>query len=359
MGRFASPETGDYFGINADILAGTAHIGRYLHLENPQVDANNNPTGVMQFKVDSTGAWLNNSTFVLQKDGGGKILLDPKYGIVAGTQDLFDTDGTTVLPSFIDKDGELVLDKLGMPEKANFFLDLRDGSAYFRGDGVYGKNLYAENFYFQDGSGDVKTLIDQAAKKADFSHLDYIDLGGITLDGRTGNINFSGAGSITWGNNIPNKKRFAASTSGPWHDSMQSGDIYCCDWNYALNQWGTPYKFVGTDGANGRPGSDANVPQWVKDMKATYIDNQWVIAPNIVGGNITALDKMEAACDFYVGDNIYLGKYKSGLKSIWFNGTANISSETQDCLSISCDMLDFSTISYINWGRNAPTAVFA
>lgn len=285
IGHFADPEIGDYFGVNADIIGGKLVIGNNLIIENP---TNN---GVMQFKVDSTGAWLNNSTFVLQKDGGGKILLDPKYGIVAGTKDLFDTDGTTVLPSFIDEDGELVLDKLGMPEKANFFLDLRDGSAYYRGDGVYGKNLYAENFYFQDGSGDVKTLIDQAAKKADFSHLDYIDLGGITLDGRTGNINFSGAGSITWGNNIPNKKRFAASTSGPWHDSMQSGDIYCCDWNYATGEWGLPYKFVGTDG---RPGSDANVTynnikaalQKASGVSSAYLTMDEIGAPEIYGGKI-------------------------------------------------------------------------
>ena len=335
-------------------------------------------------KVDSTGAWLNNSTFVLQKDGGGKILLDPKYGIVAGTQDLFDTDGTTVLPSFIDKDGELVLDKLGMPEKANFFLDLRDGSAYFRGDGVYGKNLYAENFYFQDGSGDVKTLIDQAAKKADFSHLDYIDLGGITLDGRTGNINFSGAGSITWGDNIPNKKRFAASTSGPWHDLMQSGDIYCCDWNYATNQWGNPYKFVGTDGANGRPGSDANVPQWVKDMKATYIDGQWVIAPHIYGGDITSETTINVGTDATIGRWLKLKSgSKSGYTGIIFNGDSlmdgcSIFSEdnhyitmtaqylnligtglSDSSISLNTPKLDLTFVNSIEWGNNAPVAVFA
>lgn len=73
--------------------------------------------------------------------------------------------------------------------------------------------------------------------------------GGITLDG-----------PIRWGtDNVPNKKRYAASTSGPWHDTMQSGDIYCCDWDYVSEKWGGPYKFIGTDGSNGRPGSDADV----------------------------------------------------------------------------------------------------
>lgn len=288
IGHFASPEVGDYFGVNADIIGGKLIIGNDLIIENPT------DTGVMQFKVDSTGAWLNNSTFVLQKDNGGKILLDPRYGIVAGTGDLFDTDGTTVLPSFIDEDGELMLDKLGMPKNANFFLDLRDGSAYFHANGTFGGDIYANNLYFNDGSGDVKTLIDQAKKKADLSGLDCIDLGGITLDGKTGNINFSGAGSITWGNNIPNRKRFAASTSGPWHDSMQSGDIYCCDWNYATDQWGTPYKFVGTDGANGRPGSDASVTyenmlkalQKAESTKTSFITADEIGAPTLYGAKI-------------------------------------------------------------------------
>ena len=87
----------------------------------------------MQFKVDSSGAWLNNSTFVLQKDNGGKLIIDPAYGILAGTGSLFTTSGTTVTPSFVDDDGDLILDDDGIPENANFFIDLRDGNAYFRG----------------------------------------------------------------------------------------------------------------------------------------------------------------------------------------------------------------------------------
>lgn len=37
-------------------------------------DENGEPTGIMQFKVDSTGAWLNNSTFVRQDDNGGQLI---------------------------------------------------------------------------------------------------------------------------------------------------------------------------------------------------------------------------------------------------------------------------------------------
>ena len=133
IGLFATEETGTQWGVNAELVAGKLYIGNSLVLENQQYDENNLPTGIMQFKVDATGAWLYNSTMTFQHDDGGMLLIDPKYGIVAGKAGLYTTSGTTVSPSFIDEDGELVLDDTGMPEDANFFLDLRDGSAYFRG----------------------------------------------------------------------------------------------------------------------------------------------------------------------------------------------------------------------------------
>ena len=49
------------------------------------------------------------------------MILDPQYGLLAGTGDLFTTEGTTVIPSFLDEDGDLILDEDGIPENANFF----------------------------------------------------------------------------------------------------------------------------------------------------------------------------------------------------------------------------------------------
>lgn len=118
---------GETWGINTELLAGKLIIGNNLVLENANDD------GVMQFKVDATGAWLYNASYIMQNDKGGRLILDPKYGIVAGTKDLFDTNGTTVTPSFINTDGSIKFDTDGMPTNANFYLDLRDGSAYFRG----------------------------------------------------------------------------------------------------------------------------------------------------------------------------------------------------------------------------------
>ena len=156
IGLFATEDTGIYFGVNAEVIGGKLIVGNNLIIENE------NDYGVMQFKVDATGAWLNNATFILQSDSvarsaGGKIILDPRYGIVAGNGDLFDTEGTTVTPSFIDSNGNIELDDDGIPTNANFYLDIRDGSAYFRGtvnatSGEVGGWTLAED-YLHSGSG--------------------------------------------------------------------------------------------------------------------------------------------------------------------------------------------------------------
>ena len=232
-----------------------------------------------------------------------------------------------------------------MPENAMFYLDIRNGKAYFRGD------IYAEDGYFRGEVHATGGEFTGIVKATDFLTQDgqsmltngkfnsrYLDLGNIQIDGDTGDITMTvdinigsasridlgsividganrtirftgGAGSILWGDSAPVKYQFATVTTGPWHDGMGTEDRYRRDSLDGGVTWGEPYQFRGTDGKNGRPGSDANIPDWVEayTRTATYIDDQWVIAPNIAGGSITALDHMEAACDFYVGDHIYLG----------------------------------------------------
>lgn len=165
LGRFASPEVGEYFGVNAEVIGGKLIVGNNLIIENT------NDKGVMQFRVDATGAWLYNAVFVLESANasafsvrsasravnGGKILLDPDYGIVAGNGALFTTNGTTVTPSFINSSGGITTDSEGMPTNASFFLDIRDGSAYFRGklkatSGQIG-GFIIESDYLHAGSG--------------------------------------------------------------------------------------------------------------------------------------------------------------------------------------------------------------
>lgn len=277
------PDTGKVRDCPADRLGGTAHIGRYLHLENPQVDENNNPTGVMQFKVDSTGAWLNNSTFVLQKDGGGKILLDPKYGIVAGTGDLFNVEGTTVKPLFIDENGDIVLDKNGMPVQSNFFLDLKDGSAYFRGTvyaqaGEFDGIVKARDFLLPSGESMRSVLNDQGKINSD-----WLDLYGINVKNRAGNTVMTiDENGVRFGTGFsPIRYQFSASASGPWHDVQQSGDEYRRESFDGGVSWSAGIKFIARDG---RPGSDASVPGYIKQTKIT---STTIESPMITGGTIT------------------------------------------------------------------------
>lgn len=196
LGHFSSPDVGEYFGVNAEVIGGKLIVGNNLVIENK------NDHGVMQFKVDSSGAWLYNSTFVLAKDNGGKILIDPKYGIVGGTNNLYTTNGTTVSPSFIDRYGNIIKDSTGMPKDSNFFLDLRDGKAYFRGtvyatDGTFSGELKSATGIFsgalEAASGTFNGTV-QASKFLDSDghemmsgnkfKSDYLDIRGINVNDR-------------------------------------------------------------------------------------------------------------------------------------------------------------------------------
>ena len=268
---------------------------------------NINANGVMQFKVDSSGAWLNNATFLLQSEHGGKILIDPKYGLVAGDGTLYTTDGTTVYPDFINSDGDIIKDKDGFPRGANFFLDRRDGSAYFRGkvyatDGVFNGTIYATDGKFTGEieatkgtfSGTIKaaTLDGKLVGGSNGGMLEGIGLnvgdGAFVVD-RSGNLTLKG--NITWGKDaFPVQSQFSVDGSSNWHDTQTSSDKYRRDKLYN-GTWGTPYQFKGTDG---RPGSDANVTfnnilqalQAASKTKTTFITADKVGAPTIYGAKI-------------------------------------------------------------------------
>ena len=226
IGLFSAPEIGEYWGVNADVIGGKLIVGNNLIVENDP----------MSFRLDSTGAWLYNSTFILQEQSNnGQMMLHPKYGLAAGTSSIYTTDGTTVTPSFIDDDDEVQLDKDGMPVNTNFFLDLRTGKVYLRG------NIYAEDIYVQNGTfngtvyatsgkfegvvqasdflaSDGTSMLDELGK----FKSDYLDLGNITIDGTTGNITMSGSidmgGSITMdgGITLSGNINFANASSINW-----------------------------------------------------------------------------------------------------------------------------------------------
>lgn len=185
---------------------------------------------------------------------------------------------------------------------------------------------------------------------------------------------------LIWGNNGPVKYQFSVYASGPWHSTMQDNDKYRRDSLDGGTTWGTPYQFRGADG---RPGSDADVPQWVKDMPVTYIDDQWVISPHIYGGEITSETTINVGTDATIGNNLYLGNMNdTDKKMIKFNNGARISgggngvenseiklsaphiklsaaASSTGTVDVEAITLDLSKVQNIIWPNGQPTAVFA
>ncbi len=368
IGHFASPDVGEYWGVNADVIGGKLICGNNLVIESE------NDTGVMQFKVDATGAWLYNASFILVNDGvmpvalaldddhkeevypGSKMMLDPRWGIISGSHELFDVTGTTIKPSFVDEDGQLVLDNDKMPKFANFFLDARDGSAYFRGtlhalDGKIG-GFTIKKSYLYSGDGNSRVAMNGGAdenglyafwagandptaapfwvmKNGTMSATNATFAGTINASKLAGNltadpnatlvgcginvgdgnfvvdqsgnltlkgdINMEGATSIKWSStNPPVKYQFAATASGPWHDTMQDGDKYRRDSLNGGKTWGTPYQFLGEDGERGPQGPKGIADYWdvlakLKDaakLEKGYITADTAGFPVIYGGKI-------------------------------------------------------------------------
>lgn len=312
IGHFATDELGDHWGVNADIIGGKLLIGNGLVIEAPNDD------GVMQFKVDATGAWLYNSTFVLAKDGGGKILIDPRYGIASGKGDLYTTNGTTVTPSFIDEDGKIVFDDditlkgLKIPKGTNFYIDANDGKAYFRGniyaeDGIFNGTVYAKDGEFTgkitatsgEFSGELKGASGTFSGTLKAGKIDGGMISGtIKSDEKTGgalegvslNVNdkfivdSSGnvtikEGSISWGavtgtdaidQKIANAQSTADSASSKASSAKRAADSAQSD----------------ADDANDAIASLANGKK-ISGVTGTFISGNTIKSPNIEGNNIT------------------------------------------------------------------------
>ena len=161
IGRFKDTNAGDIWGIVAPNIKGTLIAGKDLIIENTVLDKDNQKI-VKQFKVDASGAWLNNSSLFLQRDAGnkvgddgGKILIDPRWGMAFGNTNLFSGDKTDIHPSFIDDNGRIIFDDTKynkIPINASMFFDIKTGNAYFAGD------IYAVNGYFS-GTINAKNII--------------------------------------------------------------------------------------------------------------------------------------------------------------------------------------------------------
>lgn len=183
LGKIETPQ-GNSFGLVAESVYGHLLAGNNL------VITGENDAGEMEFKVDASGMWVHNGSFMMSGDNT-RMFMDPKYGLAFGNQNLYivdENDPTNILPSFIDENGNIVFDEDFVaddesyysgqhPINTTLYLDSKTGKAYFKG------NIYAENGYF---SGTINATSGKFSGDVDASALN-IDGGQVKI----GNSEFS------------------------------------------------------------------------------------------------------------------------------------------------------------------------
>ena len=252
LGRFRTPDNGTYFGINCDVLAGKLIVGNSMIIEAPGAGS------VMQFKVDGSGAWMDNGRLVMRNANGGQMLLDPTHGIVAGKYnstdgDLFSVDGTTVTTSYLDNQGD-------PKSNVSFMIDLQTGDAYFAGTlkakaGDIG-GLTIRDKYLQSGSGST-----------------YVELNGGAYDVTT---NPNGQYAMIVGNSNPSSANFWVKKDGEvyaqdcsFNNVTLSGSI---NWNSTSSPWS---------------GDIPDVSSFITSSDAhTIVSQDLVASPTIIGADI-------------------------------------------------------------------------
>ena len=301
--------SGYHEGVNAHVLSGELIVGNDLIIENPS------SSGIMQFKVDSSGAWLNNSTFVVQADAGGKFILDPKYGFAAGTSSLFSVDGTTVSPTFIDSNGSIITDNDGMPRNANFYLDHRNGNAYFRGKiiatsgsfsgelkaatGTFSGDITAATGTFK-GTVQASRFLDSAgnnmmSKENGKFDPEYLNLKGLNVNNRfivdsNGNVTITN-GSISWS---------AVTGTGEIDNRITT----------AQNRADSAYAYA--DDAYDLA-YDNQLPSYIH---STYIDSTTIYAPTIYSDKFSVIPQNTADDGAYTGGFSLYAYYGRSLREM-------------------------------------------
>lgn len=174
IGRYYDPNVGETWGIVAPNITGTLLAGQNLVIESVKKDGD---TAV--FKVDADGAVLHNAKFDID-NGTSHIVLDPVLGFGIGSY-----------PVVKEENGGFAWDE----SKAKFWIEPETGNVHIKGV------VEAQDFIINGAS-----VLTEDYKIA----FNYLDLGNIKLNGKTGdialtgNIDLSQASSITWGGNNPN-----------------------------------------------------------------------------------------------------------------------------------------------------------
>lgn len=309
---FTPTTASGYFGVNADLLAGHIMIGNNLVLENELMDAEGNPTGIMQFKVDGTGAWMYNSRLVLQKDNGGIIMIDPEYGIAGGGSNLgYSTDGTHITPDFINTDegheGEIRIDDYGMPENANFYMDM-NGNVYLRGkvQATSGKigGWTIDDYKLWSGSGNTYVALNSSGSNDESAYAFWA------------------------GNETPGRANFWVKRDGTFHaeGGYMQGEIHASSGTFSGSLSAASGTFSGTLEAAKIKGN--------LEVDSSSSDGGWLVGCGIKVGEYTDTDPVTgqttSGYNFYVDGD---GNVTIRNGSISFAAVSNGSSTLQDTVN--------------------------
>lgn len=240
-------------------------------------------------------------------------------------------------------------------------------------------NITGERYYYYNDllnqweilSGDsIYTVFNQTASGFELK-------GNVLIDGNTViTKNLTLSGNVTWDmENSPVLTRYSSDNLN-WHSPMADGDMYMqMSFDGGVN-WSTSTKVVGTDGEDGQDGwdgSDANVtPETVFDALTDDGATQGIFAAFVNNNNQLYINAEYLATRIAtVDDVLYIGDSDdTSAKRIIFSDGARISTYNDGLgtpytgLFISAstlklgDKIDLTGCSSIDWGDNAPVAVF-
>ena len=118
------------------VQMGNAVIGELeaSHISGSVIEAINNGKGLINADKVQAGSMVAGSLVISGEKG--RLAIDPKYGIVAGNEHIFQIgeNGKITNPTFVDEKGNLIFDKdASAPKNTSFYFDINTGCAYFSG----------------------------------------------------------------------------------------------------------------------------------------------------------------------------------------------------------------------------------
>lgn len=295
IGQITAPDgNGTLYGIVAQCLVGNILAGNTLVIES-EARAGENAV----FRVDGEGASLHNAVFQLLKGSGGRISLDPSFGITAGNGSYFTYDDNGYISGIKLQDGSTVasLSEVNWQKQdgvwknapqPNFWVDM-NGDAFFRGkvyatDGYFSGTVYATDGEFSGTihatDGEFKGVVDASGFKINGVDAlignkissDFLELRGLAIPNASnpsfaidsqGHVTING-GSISFG-----------SLDSSAQDKINSAYDTANDAMDAINDLDIP-----------------DLPSYVelKGLNFSKITDSYIQSPRIEGGSIHGAD---------------------------------------------------------------------